>query len=100
MNNENTGRLLDIARQVGATAVSVGILHPRLDNLKWPFPPHLSIFTPPDEDAEDGWPAAWTIARRMGIYEGCGNRGQAQCDTSGLLRGVWELQHGKWVRLA
>lgn len=97
---QKTARLLAIAKDLGATAVSIGMIHPRVGNEGWRHCGGYMIFTPPDERDDHGWPAAWAIARKMDISYGAGNTGQHQADTSGLLRGVWELNDDDWKRLA
>lgn len=93
-----TDELLAIASEVGVTAVSIGKKHPLVGNENWTFGTSGSIFTP-KEDRHDGWPAAWHIARKAGVGDGCGNSGQHQADTSNLIDGVYECRGGVWSRV-
>ena len=94
----NTSRLLESAKGLGVTAVSIGKHHARVGNEGWKFRTTGSIFTPPNERV-DGRPAAWVIAEAMGISQGAGNTGQHQADLSQLVDGVYECRNGEWYRI-
>lgn len=93
-----TARLLQVAKENGVTAVSVGKKHSRVGNESWGFGTTGAIFTPPKERIND-WPAAWHLAEAMGISYGCGNPGQHQADISELIDGVYEIRGGQWKRI-
>ena len=88
-----------VADELGVPVLGVGVKHDLLDNHAFPWPKH-SLFTPPSVRV-DGWPAAWELAKRAGIYAGCGNTGQAQIRSdAGLPAGVWVRALDGWVRVA
>lgn len=43
--------------------------------------------------------AIWGACEEAGIYQGCGNSGQAQISTAQLIDGVYRLQNGVWERV-
>jgi hypothetical protein len=96
----NTARLLALADELGITVVGVGVRHHWLGNETFPWPKN-SLFVP-DQFEYDGWPAAWELAQRAGIYRGtAATRGQAAIDTRHLHRGVWVQSSDEgWVQVA
>ncbi|BBY53963.1 hypothetical protein H7J07_04845 [Mycobacterium koreense] len=94
---KRTAQLLEVATELGVTAVSIDVRHPSLTERDWPHSPRGCIFTPPDEYV-GSWPAAWAIADRAGISRGAGSTGSHQADTSGLVPGIYEHRGGQWTR--
>jgi hypothetical protein len=44
---------------------------------------------------------AWVLAKRAGVWGGCGNHNQAQIARKvELPQGVWQLQADGWVQIA
>lgn len=99
---EKTRNFLAIAESLGVKAVCVGVANEKIKtSVTWSFHPGNSIFCEEEwKEASDeyGRPAAWELARRAGIYAGCGNNNQAQCNLSDLIDGYYELRDGKWLR--
>lgn len=99
-----TAAFLELARGLGITVVGIGdVRHPLLQNEDFPHHHHRQVFTPKRTIETRGITRidAVVLAESAGIYEGCGNGGQAQADTTGLERGVWILLvGGKWGRVA
>lgn len=90
-----TDEVLEVAKELGVSVVSIGLRSELVKNDDWGFGTSNSLFTHPD-DKVDGWPAAWEIARRSGIYSGCGNSGQAQIHSQMVADGVYRLRDGQW----
>lgn len=91
--------VLSIADELGVSIVGVGVKHDLLDNHSFPWPKH-SLFTPPSARVDD-WPAAWRIAKLAGIFDSCGNSGQAQIRSdAGLPSGVWVRALDGWAQVA
>jgi multidrug efflux pump subunit AcrA (membrane-fusion protein) len=94
-----TAQVLEIAKNVGVKALSIGMKSARVRNEAWPFGYKGSIFTVPGARDPYGYPLAWTIAEQAGISGGCGNTGQHSVDDSLLIDGVYELRAGKWHKI-
>lgn len=90
--------VLRAAEDLGIPMVGIGIAHKMLGNESFPWPKH-SLFTPTDSEV-DGWPSAWALAKRTGLWAGVGNHGQAQINRGNLPAGVWIKGVDGWSRLA
>lgn len=92
-------QLLATASEMGIGLVGIKMKHPLLKNESFPWP-EQSLFVP--GDVRDDWGCAvWALAKRAGIWGGCGNHGQAQIARGvDLPKGVWQLQADGWVQIA
>jgi hypothetical protein len=94
--------LLKVASQLGIQLVGIRMAHPLLkgsESFPWPSNSLFANGTLPNLFFKPC--AAWELAKRAGVWGGCGNNNQAQIKQyAELPAGVWQLQADGWMQIA